>query len=95
MGNPLAEGPKLKVGQYLSTNLITGPNITLADIGITNYTAELIEEMETQLTGQVSGLKWQPLLVDPKAEAKRAKQEGDMETLVGYHEIAEIAEQAH
>ena len=35
-----------KVGQYLSTNLITQPNITLADVSINDYIAEMIEEME-------------------------------------------------
>jgi hypothetical protein len=40
----------------------------------------------------VLNLKWQPLLIDPKAETKRAKQEGYMETLIDYDEIVNIAE---
>jgi hypothetical protein len=43
----------------------------------------------------VHDLKWQPLLIEPKAETKRAKQEGNMETLINYDEIADIAGQAY
>jgi hypothetical protein len=34
-------------------------------------------------------------LIDPKAEMKRAKQDGNMATLINYDEIADIAEQAY
>jgi hypothetical protein len=35
---------------------------------------------------------WRSLLIDPKAETKRAKEKGNMETLIGYDEIVNIAE---
>ena len=44
---------------------------------------------------QVSDLMWQSLLIDPKADTKRAKQERNMETLINYDEIADIAGQAY
>jgi hypothetical protein len=64
---------KLMPGVYLSTNLITEKNLTLADIKIESYTLEVIESMESDLIDMVSKLKSKPLLIDPKAELKIQK----------------------
>ena len=40
---------KVMPGVYLSTNLITEKNLTLADIQIDSYTLQIIETMESEL----------------------------------------------
>ena len=44
-------------GMYLSTNLITEKNLTLADIHIDNYTLQIIENNESELINMISGIK--------------------------------------
>ena len=61
---------KVMPGVYLSTNLITEKNLTLADIKIESYTLEVIKSMESELIDIISKLKSKPLLIDPKAELK-------------------------
>jgi hypothetical protein len=43
---------------YLSTNLITQNNITLADIEIKNYLDSTINDMESDYIDQVENIKW-------------------------------------
>ena len=43
---------------YLSTNLITENNITLADIEIKNYLQETIKDMESEFIDSVENIKW-------------------------------------
>ena len=43
---------------YLSTNLITQNNITLADIEIKNYLQETIKDMESEFIDSVENIKW-------------------------------------
>ena len=64
---------KVMPGVYLSTNLITEKNLTLADIKIESFTLEVIETMGSELIRIVSKFKTKSLLVDPKAELKRQK----------------------
>jgi hypothetical protein len=40
---------KVMPGAYLSTNLISEKNLTLADIKIDSYTLQIIENMESDL----------------------------------------------
>ena len=49
--------PKAMTGVYLSTNLITERNLTLADIKIDNYTLDGIENMEAELIDKVFNIK--------------------------------------
>jgi len=39
--------PKLKISLYLSTDLATSANLTLADINVEKYTSSKIEQMES------------------------------------------------
>ena len=63
--------PKAMTGVYLSTNLITERNLTLADIKIDNYTLDGIENMEAELIDKILNTKLIPLLIDLKTELKR------------------------
>jgi hypothetical protein len=81
-------------GMYLSTNLITEKNLTLADIHIDNYTLEIIEIRESELINMISGIKSKPLMIDPKAELKIQKAAGNNDTLVDYERIGQIADKA-
>ena len=65
--------PKLKISFYLSTQLITGENLTLADIMVESYPASRIESMELELVRRLSGIRTIPPLIDPKAEMKVQK----------------------
>ena len=85
---------KVMPGVYLSTNLITEKNLTLADIKIESYTLEVIKSMESELIDIISKLKSKPLLIDPKAELKIQKQANNIETLVDYDRIGDIANKA-
>jgi hypothetical protein len=85
---------KVMPGVYLSTNLITEKNLTLADINIESYTLDDIENMEADLIGRVWRFRSKPLLIDPKAELKIQKEAGNTDTLVDYERIAQVAEKA-
>ena len=85
---------KVMPGVYLSTNLITEKNLTLADINIASFTLQIIENMESELTGKLTKLKLKPLLIDPKAELKKQKEAGNSDTLVDYDLIGQIADKA-
>jgi hypothetical protein len=61
---------KVMPGVYLSTNLITEKNLSLADIKIDSYTLQIIETMESDLIDEVQNFRLKPLLIDPKAELK-------------------------
>jgi hypothetical protein len=43
---------------YLSTNLISQNNITLADIEIKNYKQATIDDMESNFVDSVENIKW-------------------------------------
>ena len=60
-------------GIYLSTNLISGKNLTLADIKIESYTLDEIENMESEWIEMIYNVKQVPPLIDPKAEMKKQK----------------------
>ena len=85
---------KVMPGVYLSTNLITEKNLTLADIQIDSYTLQIIENRESELIDVVSKFKSKPLMIDPKAELKIQKLAGNTATLVDYERIGEIADKA-
>jgi hypothetical protein len=65
--------------------------LTLADINIESYPASKIDRMESELRDEISNLKIKPLLIDPKAELKAAKEAGNTETLVDYDRIGQLA----
>jgi hypothetical protein len=73
---------------------MTAKNVTLADIEIKDYTLRIIKEMEEELIEDLETLKWQPVMLDPRAEMNKAKREGNTETLVAYEEMNTITEQA-
>jgi hypothetical protein len=79
---------------YLSTNLVTARNLTLADIEIKNYVPLTIYDMESVYIDSVANIKWQYLLIDPRAEIRKAKKEGQMSTIVDYERITTLAELA-
>ena len=79
---------------YLSTNLITSKNLTLPEIEIKNYLQATINDMESDYIDLVENRKWSYLLIDPRAEVKKAKKEGDMSTLIDYERISTLADQA-
>ena len=81
-------------GAYLSTNLITEKDLTLADIHIDNYTLQIIENRESELIGLVLGIRSKPLMIDPKAELKIQKAAGNEDTLVDYERIGQITDKA-
>ena len=58
-------------GLYLSTNLITERNLTLADIEIESFTFDKIESMESELIDMIYNVKSISPLIDPKAEMKK------------------------
>ena len=62
--------PKLKIVQYLSTELVTGRNLTLADIQVESYPESKIKSMESELLNSLKKVRIRPLLIDPKAEMK-------------------------
>ena len=57
---------KLKIVQYLSTQLIVDQNLTLADIRVEHYPSSKIEEMEEVLLANLTKIRRVPLFVDPK-----------------------------
>jgi hypothetical protein len=59
-----------KITPYLSTNLITERNLTLADVSVEDYSVERIEDMKYDLIDMIVQIKWVPLLIDPKSEMK-------------------------
>ena len=79
--------PPLKIVQYLSTNLIAGSNLTLADVEVSSCPVGKIKEMEDELIKQLRKVRIKPLLIDPKAEMKEQKAAGNTETLVDYEKI--------
>ncbi len=81
-------------GIYLSTNLLTEKNLTLADINIETYTLQVIENMESELIDMVKKFRFKPLLIDPKAQLKIQKKAGNSQTLVDYDRIGEVADKA-
>ena len=81
-------------GLYLSTNLITERNLTLADIEIDSFTFDMIESMESELIGMIYNVKLIPLLIDPKAEMKRQRKEDNPNTLVDFDQISQRVAQA-
>ena len=50
--------------------------------------------MESDYIDKVENIKWQYLLIDPRADMKKAKKEGDMSTLIDYERILTLADQA-
>ncbi len=87
-------GAKLKVVQYLSTQLIVGKNLTLADISVEHYPSSRIEEMEDALLATLTKVRLLPLFVDPKQVLKEQKRAGEPETLVDYDKVGQLASQA-
>lgn len=59
--------PKLKISFYLSSQLITEGNLTVADITIESFPGSKIESMEDALLERLSEIRIQPLLIDPRA----------------------------
>ena len=84
--------PKVKISIYLSTNLVTVRDLTIADIKVETYPASKISTMESDLVDSVSHIRLRPLLIDPKAEMKAAKQVGNTDTLVDYDRIWQLTE---
>ena len=62
--------PRLKVVQYLSTQLVSGRNLTLADIKVESYPEAKIKSLESELIDSLKKVRIRPLLIDPKAEMK-------------------------
>lgn len=87
-------GPPLKISLYLSTNLIVGRNLTLADIVVESYPASKIREMEDSLSESLKSIKTVTPLVDPRAEMRIERSAGNMATLVSYDRIGTLAQQA-
>ncbi len=50
--------------------------------------------MEEEHIGNVDDKQWQFLLIDPKAEVKTAKKQGNMSTLVDYERVELLANMA-
>ena len=72
--------------------MITSRNLTLADINIESYPESKINTMESTLVKKIKNIRLKPLLIDPKAELKRQKEDGSTETLVDYDRIGQLAE---
>jgi hypothetical protein len=83
--------PRLKISYYLSSELITEANLTLADITIESYPDSKIETMEYELLVSVAEVRIEPLLIDPRAVMKIQKLAGNTETLVDYERIGKLA----
>ena len=49
-----SRAPKPNITPYLSTNLITGKNLTLADVTIEDFSVNKIEDMEYDLIDMIS-----------------------------------------
>ena len=79
-----SRAPPLKIVQYLSTNLIVGQNLTLADVEVSSCPTVKIKEMEDALIKNLKKVKHKPVLIDPRAEMKVQKAAGNTETLVDY-----------
>ena len=84
--------PRLKISLYLSTDLITWRNLTLADITIEKYPASKIQEMESELIAGLKYVKLKPLLIDPRADMKKQKKAGNTNTLVEYDKIGMLCD---
>ena len=86
-----SRAPPLKVVQYLSTNLIVGQNLTLADIEVSSYPTAAINEMEDELIKNLRKVKIKLFLIDPRAEMKAQKAAGNTVTLIDYEKIGQLA----
>jgi len=82
-------------GAYFSTKLITEKNLTLADVEVEQLTSSMLRDMRTWLTAKCRDKRSFFGIVDPKAELNSKKRIGDVETLVPFDSISEIAEKAH
>ena len=86
-GKSVASGsrtPPLKIVQYLSTNLIVGQNLTLADVEVSSCPTAKIKKMEDKLIKRLNKVQIRAVLVDPRAEMKVQKAAGNTKTLVAY-----------
>ena len=81
---------KLHAQQYISTNLITERNITLADVMSETITLPLINDRRRMLI-QRTGFRHNPLgTIDPRAILRSIGKDDEVDTLVPYDDIGEL-----
>ena len=80
---------------YYSTDLIVGRGLTLADVNVEALTQSTLCDMRTWLTARCRDKRCFFGLTDPKHELTVRQRQGDVDTLVPYSQVAELAEKAH
>ena len=79
-----------RVYDYLSTSLVTGRNITLADVITEDATAAIIHQRQ-EVAASKSRFRSNPFgVVDPRAELKLRKQREAVYTMVPYDEVVAL-----
>ena len=82
------------VYEYLSTNLITGCNITLADV-ITEEATPGIIHQRMEVAAAKARFRSNPFgVVDPRAELKLRQHKGPVYTMVPYDEVVALSSMA-
>lgn len=82
-------------GAYFSTKLIVNKNLTLADVEVEQLTSSMLRDMRTWLSAKCRDKRCFFGIVDPKVELNSKKRMGEVETLVPFDSISDIAEKAH
>ena len=93
-GAPASGTAQKKPFKYLTTNLLSQRNITLADVIITDVSAQDIIELEQELIQNQQDIEDPQVLLDPKEVLNEAKKEGPVDTLVDYDIVVALAKSA-
>lgn len=75
---------RVSVKEYLSTNLITSREITLADVISETVTMEMIQQRETLLINRCKFQWCDHGIVDPRKTLKEQSKHGIVDTMVPY-----------
>ena len=79
---------------YYSTSLVVDRNITLADVDVEPMTESRLRDMRHWLEAQSREKRCTYGVIDPRAELKALRTHGDVDTLVPYDDVADIARRA-
>ena len=91
-GLPVLSFSSLKGSEYLSTQLITSGIQHSTDVYLELMTMEEINALMTQQFEECKYIDQAPIYVDPRGKLKEEKKSGQVQTLVDYDDIANLAQ---
>ena len=80
--------------EYISTNLITEPNVNISDVKVLRLSYNDIESEVRNFHGSPIAWSRATCTIDPKAELKEAKAYGKVTSLVSPDDIQSLAKEA-